>query len=804
MRTHFLLSIPCLLTLVACSREAESTNVLPGDGDTIDTGIATDGGAADGDLGPKAVIDAHEPTLVTIDRWLVGKIADPSKGDPPRAALEGGSFAMPSEGVVDGVTWRSVVPGKNGELGAASRSGILYGAAAIDLPEKTFLFGRFDNALGAWGNLVPQPGDVYASGRIRVPLASQPGSNVVVVRGFGARGGQVSAQVWSTPDEVVFNGDDATLPDLVVGESRRQWVGVPILNVSDRTAFDIVARIEDSPAFAATEVHYPAVAAHTVTQLAFELVPKAAFTTAKEKVKLTLRLESPTLGASYRKTIELETIAQGSTHRRTFRSSLDGSAQYYGVVPPKDFDASKSYGLVLALHGASVQGIGHAQAYSAKDWAWIVAPTNRRPYGFDWEEWGRLDALEILDLAQAELKTAPERTYVTGHSMGGHGTWQLSVLFPGRFASAGPSAGWISFETYGGAARPTGAIGRAQASSNTLDYVKNLARRSVFVLHGDADDNVPVTEARTMLDVLKGVTSDVASYEHPGGGHWWDGDAAAGADCVDWPALFEFMKAHTLDPAETDFEFVTPSPSVNAKHSFVTIVSAETAWLDVAISSKRAGDVITLTTTNARGLLLDGKVLRAKGIAKVVLDDAAAVDVPEGPLSLGAPDGKHPGAYGPLNDVFRRPFCLVWPDGVEAYRRYAVWLASQWAVTANGHACALPASKVTPELKKSWNLVHLGGAAASIERLPKFVGWDEGGATIAGIRHTGAAIALVFPDGDRLGGAIVAPASSEALLYRYMPFSSRGGMPDFFVWGSGGLKDAGFFASDWSKVDPKR
>jgi hypothetical protein len=49
--------------------------------------------------------------------------------------------------------------------------------------------------------------------------------------------------------------------------------------------------------------------------------------------------------------------------------------------------------LVLSLHGAGVQGIGQAQAYSPKDWAYLIAPTNRRPFGFDWEEWGRRNGL---------------------------------------------------------------------------------------------------------------------------------------------------------------------------------------------------------------------------------------------------------------------------------------------------------------------------------------------------------------------------------------------------------------------------
>ena len=115
--------------------------------------------------------------------------------------------------------------------------------------------------------------------------------------------------------------------------------------------------------------------------------------------------------------------------------------------------------MVLTLHGAGVEGIGQAQCYSRKPGLYIVAPTNRRPYGFDWEDWGRLDAIEVLDLAQRAFETDPQQTYLTGHSMGGHGTWHLGVTFPDRFAAIAPSAGWISMWSYAGAKRSE--LGRA-------------------------------------------------------------------------------------------------------------------------------------------------------------------------------------------------------------------------------------------------------------------------------------------------------------------------------------------------------
>src|SRR5262249_29261570 len=94
--------------------------------------------------------------------------------------------------------------------------------------------------------------------------------------------------------------------------------------------------------------------------------------------------------------------------------------------------------LFLTLHGAGVEAIGQADAYAPKTWGHLVAPTNRRPFGFDWEDWGRLDAMEVLELARKELGTDPQRTYLTGHSMGGHGVWHLGATFPDRFAAIGP------------------------------------------------------------------------------------------------------------------------------------------------------------------------------------------------------------------------------------------------------------------------------------------------------------------------------------------------------------------------------
>jgi predicted peptidase len=44
-------------------------------------------------------------------------------------------------------------------------------------------------------------------------------------------------------------------------------------------------------------------------------------------------------------------------------------------------------------------------------------------------------ALAALDASSAEFNGDPERTYLTGFSMGGYGTWKLAAQHPERFAA---------------------------------------------------------------------------------------------------------------------------------------------------------------------------------------------------------------------------------------------------------------------------------------------------------------------------------------------------------------------------------
>ena len=46
------------------------------------------------------------------------------------------------------------------------------------------------------------------------------------------------------------------------------------------------------------------------------------------------------------------------------------------------------------------------------------------------EDVGQLDAIEVMEIAEKTIPHDPHRVILTGHSMGGHGTWHVGLTFP--------------------------------------------------------------------------------------------------------------------------------------------------------------------------------------------------------------------------------------------------------------------------------------------------------------------------------------------------------------------------------------
>lgn len=434
---------------------------------------------------------------------------------------------------------------------------------AFDLPRGSYLLVTVDSAdervmvLSAGGhamlyeNGAPRMGDPYATGQVQLPVLLRKGENRFLFASAGR--GPMRASLAAPKAALSMLESDLTLPTPVRGEPDEYLINARVMNASTSRQVCSIRYTDSVPGMGTVGSRF-AVEPLSVRTVALPLNLAPQDDAQEIPVDLTLeRYTDEGRADADRKTFTLRTTGAADPRRVTFLSAIDSSVQYYALVPPAN--APKAPGVVLSLHGASVEASNQAASYAPKPDLVIVCPTNRRPFGFDWEDWGRADAMESLAHASRAWRADPLRTYLTGHSMGGHGTWQLASHYPNHFAAIAPSAGWLSFETYGGSksqvpAQPqhplASVLDRAAASSDTIALLPRLKGKGIYILHGDADDNVPVAQARTAREHLTSLKIEHAWHEQPGAGHWWDDDKP-GAACVDWPAIFQLFAGSRLD-----------------------------------------------------------------------------------------------------------------------------------------------------------------------------------------------------------------------------------------------------------------
>lgn len=181
----------------------------------------------------------------------------------------------------------------------------------------------------------------------------------------------------------------------------------------------------------------------------------------------------------------------------------------FALYASKDLDASKSYPLILALHGKSQndengkQVGGWMKSFLKEDRfknnpCIIAAPLCYQPYGGTGGGWSDKPGEEALSLVKELLKSLPidkARVYCVGYSMGGFGTCHLINSEPRLFAA-----------------------GVAVAGCTGPDTAKTFKKVPLWLFHAADDNNVPVKYSRDLAEALKR-EPDCKFTEYPDGGH---------------------------------------------------------------------------------------------------------------------------------------------------------------------------------------------------------------------------------------------------------------------------------------------
>ena len=605
--------------------------------------------------------------------------------DPVRSGLVDGTLdayrPQENDGLEgqDGWIWKRVAFSDEG--GIDERGSYLYTAIESETEQVLIL-----NASGhgdAYVNGLPRGGDIYNRGDVHLPVLMRAGTNSLFLR---AGRGRFKIKLYEPPAPAFLVEQDTTLPDLVAGDTVDTWGAVIVVNATTKPAEGLTLVVK-TPGLVERATAVPVIAPLSIRKVGFRIQGTAPLQ--GDATEGTLELRGATGQPQHGMPLSLRIVQPEQARKVTFISQIDDSVQYYGLrqaMPLSPDDPAPA--IVLSCHGAGVQGLGQSAAYSPKSWFHIVAPTNRRPFGYDWEDYGRADAMEVLALACASLPHDPSRIYLTGHSMGGHGAWHLGVTYPDRFAAIGPSAGWLSRSTYVRRRNEEteesaldALVKRCEKSGDTVALARNLKHSGVYILHGGDDDNVPASQAQRMAEVLGEFHHDWIYHEEPGQGHWWGNEYNdGGSACVDWPFMFDLFARHALPPSFSvrDVEFVTANPGVSSQCHWLA-VEGQTKHLDLSTAHVHTWPGKRLfqgTTENVAVLRLDVGHLRSKEPITVTLDDQTLSDIPypgqAGALWLQRQDGqwrcidkpalkhKGPHRYGSIKDELKHRFLFVY------------------------------------------------------------------------------------------------------------------------------------------------
>ncbi|MBL8064443.1 MAG: prolyl oligopeptidase family serine peptidase [Chthonomonadaceae bacterium] len=718
--------------------------------------------------------------------------------------------------------WKTATAGNDGWVSDEALSGG-YAYVTYDSTKNEVLTLDASGHSMVYVNGVPRGGDPYGFGYVQLPVDVKKGRNEFL---FSVGRGRLRAALKPCDPIVNISQLDPTFPDLIVGETSVEPASVLL---SNPTAFTYRGKIRSVIEGKAGEWSVARVTPMTVRKVAFDL-PQVA-TSREDRLTVTVELDN-----GQKRNFEVDVKPSSQAHKRTFRFSVDDSVQYYAVQPASQPGARA---LVLSLHGASVEASSQAASYGQKPWCNIVCPTNGRPYGFDWEDWGRQNAMEALEDARRRYRPESDRIYLTGHSMGGHGTWSVGFNHPNQFAAIAPCAGWISFWSYVGAAEwknpdPVETLlRRAMNASDTLELLTNSTNFGVFVQHGDADDNVPVEQAREMRRRLASFHRDVDWHEEPGQGHWYDTDKEAGANVQDYAPLFDFLAKHRLPSVDEKriWDLTVLAPDGSRRAGNVEILSRLKAMVPARIQVRTFADGTyeELKTTNALALALhpmtgsksikvdlDGQVLDIKFESE---NEPVTLVQSQGQWRIGPVDRlrliEHEGG---IKSCFQKSVLVYGTKGNKAANSWsynkARYDAETWWYRSSG-SFELRDDSVIPEISdSSERLVCYGNPQTNAvlgklwaESDRKDMEWSEKRVTFGDAGVSGDLGALIMFKSRRrvvgmIGGSTLMGCRS---IERAPLFLSGAHFPDIFVAtpdmllkGSKGVSAAGFYGADWA------
>lgn len=243
------------------------------------------------------------------------------------------------------------------------------------------------------------------------------------------------------------------------------------------------------------------------------------------KNQINLKIENSLKSIEYSINIEREDITPvvNKFIKLIYTDKETGETMPYRLYIPEGYDGTKSYPLVLFLHGGGERGSDNEAQLIANQGATIWAKPEeqaKRPcfvlapqahnqwnggFGLTRNSNNVIDltnvfeptkdlkmAYNVLQEVLKNYKIDQKRVYSTGVSQGGFGTWNLNIMYPETFAAMVPICG---------GANPV--------------FSDKLLNKPIWAFHAEADPIIPVSYTQNIIKSLltKGAKPIYTEYD---------------------------------------------------------------------------------------------------------------------------------------------------------------------------------------------------------------------------------------------------------------------------------------------------
>jgi acetyl esterase/lipase len=208
--------------------------------------------------------------------------------------------------------------------------------------------------------------------------------------------------------------------------------------------------------------------------------------------------------------------------------SIQGIAYKFQVYIPEDFyhpisdktprKKTEQPPIILFLHGRGERGsegmwqtqVGLAQQLRdhPERWPFIVVMP-QCPFRHFWTDPDMLRmAMSALDRESREFHADPDRTYLTGLSLGGYGAWELAKDHPHRWAAIAIASSGIFWSYSPDRWR--------EQSTLPAEYARAVGRTPIWLFHGSEDSTVVPRQSEIMFDAVRAENGHIRLWEYQG------------------------------------------------------------------------------------------------------------------------------------------------------------------------------------------------------------------------------------------------------------------------------------------------